>query len=103
MHRKTVKSNLISGWGRILKFGRISAGAGYDIRCNPRIHTLSQADAEISSVILRPWPCCLWYGPGTGLGKRFAENDALRTMHVYDAVISWITFIFYTVHLLVNL
>ena len=44
MHRKMVKSDLISGLksgGHIrpdLKFGRIlaGAGAGYDIRCNPK-------------------------------------------------------------------
>ena len=27
-----------AGYGRILKFGRISAGAGYDIWCNPIIN-----------------------------------------------------------------
>ena len=37
MHRKMVKSDLISGRGRIWKLGRISAGAGYDIRWNPSI------------------------------------------------------------------
>ena len=43
-----------AGYGRIWKFGRISAGtgAGYDIRCNPRNNRIS---STIGDELLRHW------------------------------------------------